>query len=128
MKNSIKISKSEVMKLAWSMYKADNFGQAPRPEHQEYKYHKPFSSYLADAWEAKKHELSRRIKAEEAYQKELEAKKRTAERIARLDMVAKSQGNGGVTYTKESDSLTEEQAVLIQEAIDNDARAHKLVN
>jgi len=116
------------MKLAWSMYKADNFGQAPRPEHQEYKYHKPFSSYLADAWEAKKHELSRRIKAEEAYQKELEAKKRMAERIARLDMVAKSQGNGGVTYTKESDSLTEEQAVLIQEAIDNDARVHKLVN
>lgn len=116
------------MKLAWSMYKADNFGQAPRPEHMEYKYYKPFSSYLADAWEAEKHEISRRIKAEEAYQKELEAKKRMAERIAKLDMIAKSQGNGGVTYTKESDSLTEEQAVLIQEAIDNDARVHKFVN
>lgn len=116
------------MKLAWSMYKADNFGQAPRPEHQEYKYYKPFASYLADAWEAEKHEISRKIKAAEAFQKELEAKKRMAERIARLDMAAKNQGNGGVSYTKESDSLTEEQAVLIQEAIDNDARVHKLVN
>ena len=128
MKTSLKISKSGVMKLAWSMYKADNFGQAPRPEHQEYKYHRPFSSYLADAWEAEKHELSRMIKAAAAYQKELEAKKKIEERIARLDMIAKVQGNGGVRYTKESDSLTEEQAALIQEAIDNDARVHKLVN
>src|SRR5690554_2549791 len=128
MKTSLKINRSSVMKLAWLMYKGDNFGQAPRPEHQDYKYHRPFSSYLADAWKAEKHELARRMKAEEAYQKELEAKEKMKERIARLDLIAKNQGNGGVRYTKESDSLTEKQAALIQESIDNDAKVHKLVN